>query len=264
MKKDDFGDRMKSYEFTETSHKFDPSMPIYVRIDGRGFSKFTKGMRKPYDELMSVAMIDTTKMLVDKSNALIGYTQSDEISLVFMPKENNNNILFSGKKQKMVSVLSSMATAFFHKALRDVGLTEYIDRMPHFDCRAFQLPSKTEACNALLWREIDARKNAVSLAAQSKYNHKTLQGVSQNDMIDMLLSIGVDFEKYPRIFRVGTFVKRKSVEKVMSKQELLNIPVKYRPDTNLKIRRTIVDIVDIPSFREYPYKLDLVFGSLYD
>lgn len=63
MNNDDLGDRMKFLEGFETARRFLPGLPLYARIDGRGFSKFTKNMARPFDEQMVRAMVDTTKIL---------------------------------------------------------------------------------------------------------------------------------------------------------------------------------------------------------
>lgn len=112
---DVFGDRMKKYEQIEAGRIFLPNLPILVRIDGKGFSKYTKKLNKPYDIRFSDIMINVTKFLVKQTNACIGYTQSDEITLVLYAKELNQEIFFAGKIQKMVSVISSMATAKFNQ-----------------------------------------------------------------------------------------------------------------------------------------------------
>src|SRR4051812_37118692 len=103
---------MKELESQETDRKFLLGLPIYARIDGRGFSKFTKGMHRPYDERMSKSMVETTKKLVDKTHATIGYVQSDEISLVWIPTINGN-CWFDRKITKMTSVVSGLATISF-------------------------------------------------------------------------------------------------------------------------------------------------------
>ena len=82
MNGDMFGDRMKDYERRETSRKFLPLAPVYARIDGRCFSSFTRGMERPYDVRLTRCMVETTKHLVKETGALIGFCQSDEISLV--------------------------------------------------------------------------------------------------------------------------------------------------------------------------------------
>jgi len=71
MHSDDLGDRMKSYESQECDRKFLPGLPVYARIDGRNFSRFTKNMTRPYDERMSRAMVATASALVEKTHATL-------------------------------------------------------------------------------------------------------------------------------------------------------------------------------------------------
>ena len=167
---DDFGARMKGYEAVETERRLDVSLPIYARIDGRAFSRFTRGMEKPFDARLIAAMQDTTKHLVQQSHARMGFTQSDEISLVWQADGAASDIFFSGKIQKMVSVLASMAAAKFATVCPE----GFRDKIPHFDCRVFQLPNQMEAANAFLWRAMDAKKNGISMIAQSMFSAKQL------------------------------------------------------------------------------------------
>ena len=166
---DYFGDRMKGYEVVAEGARLDVSLPIYARIDGRSFSKFTRDFERPFDDRMSSAMIDTMKELVDKTHARLGYTQSDEINLVFLSDNPESDTIFNGRPQKLVSVLASLATALFHDAI----LQPWKDRLPHFDCRVCQLPSKAEAANMFLWRWKDATKNAISMVAQENFSPRT-------------------------------------------------------------------------------------------
>jgi len=71
MTQDSLGDRMKVYEYQETNRRFLPNLPIYARIDGHGFSRFTRGMQRPYDERMSRAMVATAGALVEKTHATL-------------------------------------------------------------------------------------------------------------------------------------------------------------------------------------------------
>jgi tRNA(His) guanylyltransferase len=210
VKKDDLGDRMKFFEGFETNRRFLPMLPVYARIDGRGFSKFTKGMNKPFDQRMSNAMIDTTKYLVKETHARIGYTQSDEISLIWMAPDYTGSIFFDGKVTKMTSVLAGMATAAFGRVIR--GWSPYEDRYPAFDARVFQLPLPYEAANAILWRSLDATKNAISMAARSHYSAKELHCKNSSTMIEMMSAKAVDFYAYPEAFRLGTFARREIFE----------------------------------------------------
>lgn len=252
---DDFGNRMKAYEAVETARKFDAMLPIYARIDGRSFSRFTKGMDRPFDARMTAAMVETTKHLVHETHARIGYAQSDEISLVWLADGPESDVVFSGKLQKMTSVLASMAASKFAR----VCPPGYEDRMPHFDCRVFQLPSKEEAANAFLWRAMDARKNAISMVAQSKFSHKKLHGMDQKAMLAMLKEIGVEFEDFPESFRRGSFVRRFTVERLLADEELARIPEKHRPTG--PVMRNEMRVIQMPPFNKVSNRVAVIFDG---
>lgn len=76
--------------------KLDVRLPIYARIDGRAFSRFTRGMQRPFDRNLSTAMIATAAGLIERTQARIGYTQSDEISLVFLADAPHSDMLLGG------------------------------------------------------------------------------------------------------------------------------------------------------------------------
>jgi len=87
MKKDEFGDRMKKYEQVETGRSLLPLVPVYARLDGRSFHKFMSGFEKPFDKKFRNIMDGVTRFLMEEFGAVVGYTQSDEISLAWYPIE---------------------------------------------------------------------------------------------------------------------------------------------------------------------------------
>lgn len=254
---DIFGDRMKKYEKRETDYSFLPYVPVIARLDGRAFSTFTKDCEKPFDKTFSDIMGETTKHLVEKSNAKIGYTQSDEISLVWMTTKPEEELIFGGKAQKLCSVLSGMATSMFMRQLMDSKYKSKIDNCPHFDCRVFQVPNEVEAANAILWRERDAVKNATSSAAQAIFSHKTLQGKNDDEMRNMLNLEGIDFDAYPLSFRHGSFYQKRSVEKKISDDEYYQIPKQYR-GSKMRTSNEIL-LIPIESFNEVSNRTDVIF-----
>lgn len=259
---DDFGERMRGYESVETGRRLDVSLPVYARIDGRGFSKFTRGMERPFDARMSAAMISTASLLVERNHAAIGYTQSDEISLLFLG-DAERDILFNGRVQKLVSVLAALATtAFYRSILATPGLESYAERMPHFDCRVLQLPSKEEAANMLLWRERDAQKNAVSMAAQHHFSHKTLQGKSTQEMRTMLSEKDVEFEDYPAYFKRGTFLRRVTEERSLTDAERMAISEAHRPPADAKFLRSSVKALAMPDFVTVTNRKEVIFDGV--
>lgn len=253
MKTDEFGDRMKAYDAIETSRRLNPNLPIYARIDGRSFSKFTLGMERPFDQRMTSAMIETARYLVGETHARIAYTQSDEISLIWLANSEDSQIFFSGKVQKLASVLASMAAAKFATICPE----GFEDRLPHFDARVFQLPDLHEGANAFLWRGLDARKNAIQMVAQTRFSAQQLHGRGQADMLEMLSGMDIDFEAFPAAFKRGTFLRRVTFERDLSEAELARIPETKRPDG--PVTRSEVRIVDCPPFNEVINRVAFVF-----
>lgn len=255
----DLGDRMKMYESAETKRRFLPLLPVYARIDGRNFSSFTKYMDRPYDERMTETMVETTRRLVEDTGALAGYTQSDEISLLWYRPNSKSQIFFDGKIQKIVSVTAALTTSIFTR-LALMQWPNLVNRKPPtFDCRAFQFPTKEEAANVFLWREIDATKNAINMAAFCKFSHKELHKKNCDEQQEMLFQAGVNFNDYPTWFKRGTFVLRRTVNKELEPEVLAKIPEQHRPDG--PIERQIVTRVDMPPFSKVTNRVDVLFEN---
>ena len=134
----------------------------------------------------------------------MGYTQSDEISLCLYSNDIKKGVFFDGRKQKLVSVLAGLATIYFYRALVKT-MPSKLESFPSFDARAFTLPNLCEAANVFLWREKDALKNSVSMAARAFYSHKDLENKSASQMQELLFQKGVNFNDYPAFFKRGTF-----------------------------------------------------------
>lgn len=231
---DSLGDRIKSYERAFTEERLDKNLPVYARLDGRSFSKFTKKMQRPFDPKMSKTMIAVTGYLVKETKADCGYTQSDEISLLWKPvKGELSQFMFDGKIQKLASVLAGMCSAKFTvEYLYNFGQPP--EPVPSFDCRILNVPNETELRNALYWRQIDAFKNSVQSVAHHMFGHTALVFKSTKEKLDMIAGAGVDFFEQPAYFRVGTIVKPEVVEKELVGADLERIPKNHRPDGPVK------------------------------
>jgi tRNA(His) guanylyltransferase len=247
---DDFGDRMKAYEMAEAGRKFMPLLPIMCRLDGRSFSNFTKGFKRPYDIGMSNLMVDTVKYLVEETNANCGYTQSDEITLTWYAKDYKSEIFFGGRISKMNSVLSSMCSVYFNRHMANYNLPEKaLKKMPVFDCRVWQVPNIIEGTNSFLWREQDATKNSISMAARHYYSHANLHNKNSSEMQDMLMDKGVNWNDYPSFFKRGSYIQRKkSVARSFTAEEIEKLPPKHeaRFNPNMVVERTDIVVLNLP------------------
>lgn len=242
------GNRMKEYEVIGST-KLIPLLPIYARLDGRAFHSFCSGLNKPFDLDMVELMKKVTIRLIEETNAVLGYTQSDEISLCWIPTNYKDQIIFNNKKQKLISVLSSIATSEFTiEGLKVPNLKERISKFkPQFDCRVCQLPSVVELTNMLLWRERDAVKNSVNLLAQSLIPHKELQGINQDQLRRLIQEKGQNWSDLPISLQRGTWFKRISHTRELTIEDMKDIPTEYRESkTGTLITRYKVVEMDYP------------------
>ena len=97
---DSLGTRMKEYESRYTDELL-PLIPVICRLDGKAFHTFTYDLKRPYDVNLSNLMRATTIGLVQETNALIGYTQSDEITLIWQMHDHKSDIYMKGRIQKI-------------------------------------------------------------------------------------------------------------------------------------------------------------------
>jgi len=240
MSRDEFGDRMKSYEATEAQRTLPPDRPVLVRIDGRRFSRFTKGFRKPFDPDLSGAMRETCRLLVEETGARAGYVQSDEISLILERRHEADALPFSGRSQKIASTCASLATAFFIRALHRTRPDRALEGLPSFDARAWSVPDRTEAANAILWRVQDARKNGISAACRTVARPSEMQGLSGPEMIDLMRDRGVEFDRaFPEADRLGVICQRRSRHALIDQQTWDRIPERRRPASRLVVRTEV-------------------------
>ena len=260
VKNDSLGDRMKGYEGQYASQKLLPRIPIIARIDGRAFHTFCKGLERPYDKRLSDLMVRTTEFLVKETAANCGYTQSDEISLVWYDPSPNSEVFFKERLLKMASVSASMATAFFNKHLQE-SIPEKANIFAFFDSRVFNVPSETEAANYFVWREMDATRNSVSMAAQSYFTHKELQGKKSAEMQEMLFQKeGINWNDYPTFFKRGTYVQKQVFKKPFTTEEIESLPEKHaaRTNPNLEVERQNIVVLDLPPLKKVINKADVL------
>ncbi|MFT7521250.1 MAG: tRNA(His) guanylyltransferase [Kiritimatiellia bacterium] len=236
------GNRMKGYEEVTAGVRHLPLLPVIARLDGKRFSRFTEGLRRPYDPRLSELMMRTTEHLVEQTQARVGYTQSDEISLLYYSDDLKRQPFLDGRVHKQVSVLASMVTAFFARTL-DVMIPEKSGSIVLFDCRVWTLPNRDEAANALLWRERDATKNSIGMAARHYYSHEQLLNRTSSELHDLLHAKGVNWNDYPRFFKRGTYVQRRPVTRRFTADELRDLPAEHRahsePELMFERRETV-------------------------
>lgn len=197
-------DRMKDYEVV-SDYRLTKKTPVIVRIDGKAFHTYTKGLDKPFDNILSEAMNYVCRKLIETiQGCKFAYTQSDEISLLLTDwDKSTTDCYFNYRVQKMVSVLASSVTMYFNQYIVSKVLCwqkseselskELFDKWVAkagcaiFDARAYNLP-KEEVCNYFIWRQEDASRNSIQSLGRSKFSFKQMLNKKNNEVQDMLFN----------------------------------------------------------------------------
>lgn len=259
---DSLGDRMKLYENLECGRKLIPLVPIVARVDGRRFSSFTRGMDRPFDLRMQAAMLATARELAVETNASMAYTQSDEITLAWHSTDFKSQVWFDGRVCKMVSQLGALATLAFYRCVEET-MPEYAQRLPTFDARVWQVPNRTEVANVFVWREWDATKNSITMAASTVYSDRELHGKTGSDKQEMLFQKGINWNDYPVAFKRGTYLQRRTVMKPFSSEELEKLPLKHaaRSNPSLLVERSDWRAIEMPILTTVINREDVIFAG---
>ena len=242
MKFDELDRKMRIYETAADVYVL-PEIFMVARIDGRSFTRLTKEVHPfeaPFDPCFRDYMIATTEHLMQCGfNVIYGYTQSDEISLLFHPSDET----FARKLRKLNSILAGEASAKFSLLLGDVAA---------FDCRISQLPQIGDVVDYFRWRSEDAHRNALNghcywmLRQQGKSVEASityLAGLSVAEKNELLFSMGVNFNEIPNWQKRGIGVLWETYDK--AGKNLLT------GETVVSLRQRIRVEFDLPMKDEY-------------
>lgn len=188
-------DRFKRYESASTTRVV-PRTATILRVDGKAFHTFSRFFKEreptePFSLEFASTMHDTAQMLMDNiQNAVIGYVQSDEISIVLNDwKRYDSQQWFDGKVQKIASVSSSMTSTFFMSTMQqkvEPDISKWRG-LPVFDSRVFNVPHH-EVWNYLLWRQQDAIRNSINGFARFYEPHKNLMNKNMTEARNYILA----------------------------------------------------------------------------
>lgn len=269
--KDPIGDRMKSYYEDRTRYKLTRRTNTIIRVDGKAFSNYTKGLKRPFDAGLIEDMNKTTEYLCQNiQGAKFGFCQSDEISILVTDYDDiSTHAWFDNNLQKMTSIAASLATAKFNelrnlRRLKNLAIVDEETMRPSFnwtelentklamfDARVFQIPYEEEVINYFLWRQADATRNSISSVAQSLYSPKELHGKKTDEMQEMIFQKGINWNDYsPREKRGGLirkierkFVRKEVAETYSSKTEVI-------PESNIYTRNVWEADPETPIFSQ--------------
>jgi tRNA(His) 5'-end guanylyltransferase len=218
-------ERMKDFYEDRTRYKLTRRTNTIIRIDGKAFHTYTKGLQRPFDPGLMEDMDKTAEYLCQNiQGAKFGYVQSDEISILITDYDDiDTHAWFDGNLQKMASIAASLATAKFNqlrmtrscsdsdgdlaeKMLSNRGIEQF--KLAIFDARVFQIPYQEEVINYFIARQQDATRNSISSVAQSLYSAKELHGKKTSDMQEMIFQKGINWNDFTPREKRGSIIRR--------------------------------------------------------
>lgn len=229
---DALGTRMKTFYENVPKTSLVRRMPVAIRIDGKAFHTFTRRFQKPFDEVLGNSMVRTMEYLCKNiQGCVFGYTQSDEITLILIDYQKlTSSAWFDYEVQKMCSIAASMATMAFNRFFKEElanwwdnahdGLkwntpewdaadkqldvyTNAYNKGAMFDARVFNIP-KEEVTNLVYWRQVDAARNSIQMAARAKFSHKQCDEKNTSQLQEMLFQVyGINWNDYPTRWKRG-------------------------------------------------------------
>jgi tRNA(His) 5'-end guanylyltransferase len=275
--KDQLGDRMKDFYEDRTRYKLARRTNTIIRIDGKAFHTYTKGLERPFDAGLMEDMNMTTEYLCQNiQGAKFGYVQSDEISILITDYDDlTTHAWFDGNLQKMASIAASFATAKFNQLRMARSCWEgndvegYLDaddlgkfKLAMFDARVFQIPYQEEVINYFIWRQQDATRNSISSVAQSLYSHKDLNGKKTDEMQEMIFQKGINWNDYSPREKRGALI-RKVERKFVRKEATANVSEKtvVIPESSIYTRTKWEADPETPIFSQNKEYLNSLFPN---
>jgi tRNA(His) guanylyltransferase len=238
MKSDNLDARMRRLECYHGLEVLPGAHPV-VRVDGRSFTKLTRGMEHPFDVKFHECMVATATALLVELGGLYAFTESDEIS-VLLPHDTD---LFGREVEKLVSVSAGVASATFSIEL---------GKAAHFDSRVWVGVSEVDVIDYFRWRQSDASRCCLNSwcywtlrkAGKSvKQATEALEGQSFSAKNELLFQHGVNFNNVPTWQKRGVGLYWADFEKV-------GFNPKTKAPTTCTRRKVLVNR-DLPRGTEY-------------
>ncbi|KAF9119174.1 hypothetical protein BGW39_000517 [Mortierella sp. 14UC] len=223
------------YEYVkefETDDRMLRNVYVLVRIDGKGFHKFSAAhdFAKPNDVRGINLMNHAARCVMNElDDILIAFGESDEYSFLFRKSTD----LYQRREAKIVSTVVSLFTSAYVYYWNDY-FTELKRPLypPVFDGRAVLYPSEVEVKDYFAWRQADTHINNLfntsfwALVEEGGLSPKAAEarlcGTDSKEKNEMLFTeFNTNYSKLPAMYRKGSVLLREQIPKDADKDAII-------------------------------------------
>lgn len=213
------------YEYVRHFELADNILPntwIVVRVDGRGFHRFsqTHDFAKPNDRrAIDLANRCAIEVMKDVKDIILAYGQSDEYSFI-IPKTSN---LYKRRSSKISSNIVSLFTSNYVMHWAEYFGQDKLQYAPCFDSRTVCYPNDKTLRDYLSWRQADCHINNLynttfwalvqqgGMTEVEAENH--LKGSLSKDKNEILFTrFNINYNKIDPIYKKGSTIIRQKTE----------------------------------------------------
>ncbi|CAK7903257.1 tRNA(His) guanylyltransferase [[Candida] anglica] len=252
----------------ERENLFHQETYLVVRVDGRGFHKFSAEYQfsKPNDMRALQVMNSAAQSLMEAiPEILLAYGDSDEYSFLLRKKCE----LFERRESKLVSTFASTISAYYqfywNKIIPEKPLN--VQRLPTFDARVVMYPNEKIVRDYFSWRQVDCHINNLynttfwTLVERGgltpKEAENKLIGTLSSDKNEILFKdFNINYNNEPEIYKKGTVLVRENPNLRQELTEELSDRQKQREIKKLhksRIETYHIDLINDKFWEDRPW-----------
>ncbi|CAH6719985.1 tRNA(His) guanylyltransferase [[Candida] jaroonii] len=216
------------YEYVkafEQEHYLLPDTYIVVRIDGKGFHKFSDkyNFQKPNDVRALQVMNTAARNLMNQfQDIVLGYGDSDEYSFLI----RKECVLYERREMKLTSIICSAFTSYYLAEFQN-HFEVKTSFLPMFDCRCVLYPTIEKVKDYFRWRQVDCHINNLyntsfwTLVHSGMTNQQAedrLNGTVSSDKHEILFKLGINYNNEPEMFKKGTVLVKEKEKRWVVKE----------------------------------------------
>ncbi len=263
------------FEYVKNFEEQDQCLPetyIVIRIDGKGFTKFSDlhKFEKPNDAKALMVMNQAARDVCNEFYEIfLAYGQSDEYSFVF----SKETTLFQRRKEKVLSTIVSLFSSSYTYNFSKITGNELL-KVPAFDARIVCYPNLKVLRDYFSWRQADCHINNLyntcfwKLVNEAKKSNQEAEAILKTTLSDfknemLFTQFGLNYSKLDPMFRKGSlFVRTFKVDE--EKKQKIEAILNENPNAKISPprRKACFELVHIDLIQEDFWKEN--FPELYD